>query len=147
MNLKILKPPDGAVHKRKRVGRGPGSGHGKTSTRGHKGQKSRGRGKVHPWFEGGQMPLTRRIPKRGFHPIKRREFEIVNIDDLNMFTDKTLVDPDLLKREGLVKKSDNIKILGDGILNQPLHVKAHSFSRSAKKKIEEVGGRAEVVTC
>ncbi|MBE0478058.1 50S ribosomal protein L15 [Candidatus Aerophobetes bacterium] len=147
MNLKILKPPSGAIHKRKRVGRGPGSGHGKTSTRGHKGQKSRGRGKVYPWFEGGQMPLTRRLPKRGFHPVQREEFEIVNVTDLNIVEDNTVVDPVFLREKGFVKNIEKIKVLGNGILNKSLHVKAHSFSHAAKKKIEEAGGDAEVIKC
>jgi len=141
----MLKTPEGSVHRKKRVGRGPSSGHGKTSTRGHKGQKARGRGKIYPWFEGGQMPLTRRVPKRGFHPIKREEFEIVNVGDLNTLEVNTVVDPTVLKKMGLVKKTDRIKILGNGILNRPLQVKAHSFSRQAKKKIEEAGGKVEVI--
>jgi len=122
--LKSLKHP-----KRKRVGRGPSSGHGKTSTRGHKGQKARGRGKIYPWFEGGQMPLTRRVPKRGFNSPRRVEFEIVNVGDLNL------------------KKADKVKILGKGLLNKPLHVKAHSFSRNAEEKIKQAGGKIEVIKC
>lgn len=149
MNLeKILKPPNGAVHKKKRVGRGPSSGHGKTSTRGHKGQKARGRRKIYSWFEGGQMPLTRRVPKKGFRPTHREEFEIVNVGDLNtVYTDTDTVDPSSLQREGLIKKPHKVKILGDGRLQKSLHVKAHSFSSGAKKKIEQAGGKAEVIKC
>lgn len=147
MNLKILKAPPGAVHRKKRVGRGSSSGHGKTSTRGHKGQKARGRGKIYPWFEGGQMPLTRRVPKRGFRSPGRKEFEVVNVGDLNILEADTTVDPSLLKEKGLVKKTDKIKILGDGKLNKALHVRAHSFSGGAKRKIEEAGGKIEVIQC
>lgn len=147
MNIEILKIPPGAVHKKKRVGRGPSSGHGKTSTRGHKGQKARGRGKIYPWFEGGQMPLTRRVPKRGFRSIFKKEFEIVNLSDLNVFDAGTRIDPDLLKEKGLVKKAKMIKVLGEGELDRPLFVKAHSFSKSAEEKIRKAGGNIEVIKC
>jgi len=147
LNLKILKTPPGASHKRKRVGRGPSSGHGKTSTRGHKGQKARGRGKIYPWFEGGQMPLTRRVPKRGFNSPRRVEFEIVNVGDLNPLEANTSIDPQFLKEKGFVKKADKVKILGKGLLNKPLHVKAHSFSRNAEEKIKQAGGKIEVIKC
>jgi len=147
LNLEILKTPPGAAHKKKRVGRGPSSGHGKTSTRGHKGQKSRGRGKVSPWFEGGQMPLTRRLPKRGFTHIKKKEYEIVNIGDLNIFEPNTQVDPEVLREKRLIKKAELVKILGKGELSRPLHVKAHSFSKGARKAIEKAGGKAEVIKC
>lgn len=145
MYLEILKVPEGARHRKKRVGRGPSSGHGKTSTRGHKGQKARGRGKVYPWFEGGQMPITRRLPKRGFRSPNKEEFEIVNVGSLNKLEEETVVDPEFLKREGLVKKKDRVKILGDGILEKRLHVKAHAFSKKAREKIEKAGGKAEVL--
>lgn len=147
MNIEILKIPPGSVHKKKRVGRGPSSGHGKTSTRGHKGQKARGRGKIYPWFEGGQMPLTRRVPKRGFRSIFKKEFEIVNLSDLNVFDAGTRIDPDLLKEKGLVKKAKMIKVLGEGELDRPLFVKAHSFSKSAEEKIRRAGGNIEVIKC
>lgn len=147
MNIEILKIPPGAVRKKKRVGRGPSSGHGKTSTRGHKGQKARGRGKIYPWFEGGQMPLTRRVPKRGFRSIFKKEFEIVNLSDLNVFDAGTRIDPDLLKEKGLVKKAKMVKVLGEGELDRPLFVKAHSFSKSAEEKIRKAGGNIEVIKC
>lgn len=147
MNLEILRVPPGAKHKKKRVGRGPSSGHGKTSTRGHKGQKSRGSGKIRPWFEGGQMPITRRLPKRGFRPLSRKSYEIVNVGDLNIFDADTQIDPILLRRKGLVKKGNLIKILGKGRLIKPLHVKAHSFSSGAKEAIQKAGGVAEIIKC
>lgn len=143
----ILKPPAGACHKEKRVGRGPSSGHGKTCTRGHKGQKARGRGKFYPWFEGGQMPLTRRVPKRGFKSPFKEEFEVVNVEDLNIFEPNSMVDPELLKRKGLIKKTGNVKILGEGSLEKPLHVKAHAFSKTAEEKIKKAGGKLEVLKC
>lgn len=146
VNLDILKTPPGATHKKKRVGRGPSSGHGKTSTRGHKGQKARG-GKVYSWFEGGQMPLTRRVPKRGFHSFRKVKFEIVNIGVLNIFEVNSSIDPEFLKEKGLVGKMYRVKILGDGILNKSLRIKAHSFSNVAKKKIVEAGGEVEVIQC
>lgn len=148
MDLKeILKIPRGAVHSRKRVGRGPSSGHGKTSTRGNKGQKARGTGKVPPWFEGGQMPLTRRIPKRGFSSPFKKDYEIVNVGELNVLGKDTLVDPQLLKEKGFVKKADRVKILGKGVLDRPLRVRAHFFSKGAEKKIQEAGGQIEVIEC
>lgn len=145
MNIEILKAPPGAIHKRKRVGRGPSSGHGKTSTRGHKGQKARSGRKFYPWFEGGQMPLTRRVPKRGFRSIFKKEFEIVNLSDLNIFDANTKVNPDLLKERGLIKKTEMVKILGRGKLDKPIYVKAHSFSKGAERKIREAGGDVEVI--
>ncbi|MCD6574201.1 50S ribosomal protein L15 [Candidatus Aerophobetes bacterium] len=145
MNLKVLRTFSGASRKRKRVGRGPSSGHGKTSTRGHKGQKARGRGKVYSWFEGGQMPLTRRIPKRGFRPFRKKEFEIVNVGDLNVLEANSSVDPEFLREKGLIKKNNKVKILGKGLLEKPLYVKAHSFSKKAEEKIREAGGKVEVI--
>jgi len=146
VNLNILKAPSGAIHKKKRVGRGPSSGHGKTSTRGHKGQKARG-GKVYSWFEGGQMPLTRRVPKRGFHSFKKVKFEIVNVGVLNTFEVNSNIDPEFLKEKGLVGKTYRVKILGNGILNKSLRIKAHAFSNGAKEKIVQAGGEVEVIQC
>ncbi|HEY4715712.1 MAG TPA: 50S ribosomal protein L15 [bacterium] len=145
MKLHELKPAVGSTKKNKRVARGPGSGHGKTSTRGHKGQNSRTGGGVGPLFEGGQMPLIRRLPKIGFVNIFRKEYAIVNIDELNRFNNGTIVDPVLLKKEGVIKnRSVLLKILGNGELKKSLTVKANKFSESAKKKIEAAGGKTEV---
>lgn len=146
MKLEELKSPPGANKRIKRVGRGTGSGHGKTSTRGHKGQKARSGGGVRPGFEGGQMPLQRRLPKRGFTNIFKKEYAIVNIRDLNVFLDGTEVTPELLQEAGLVKKyKDGIKILGDGDLEKKLVVKAHKVSQQAEEKITARGGRVEVI--
>lgn len=136
-----------ARFKIKRVGRGPGSGHGgHTSTRGHKGQKARTGGNVHPSFEGGQMPLTRRLPKKGFTPIFRDKISVVNLEKLMDLPKNTMVDPAYLKKEGIVSSDrSKIKILGKGRLKHSVNVKAHFFSESAKKKIEEVGGKIEVI--
>ncbi len=142
MDLSSLKPPKG-VKKRKRVGRGPGSGHGKTSTRGSKGQKSRSGGGKHPRFEGGQTPLYRRVPKRGFRPLKRVEYQIVNLRDLNRFRPDTEVTPEVLHKEGLVsKKRLPVKILGEGDIKIPLKISAHFFSKSARRKLEAI--KAEI---
>ncbi len=146
MKLHELKPADGAKTRGKRVGRGIGSGSGKTSGRGHKGQKSRSGGGVRPGFEGGQMPLYRRIPKRGFTNIFKKVYSTINVEKLNMFEDGTEVTPELLIDAGLVKKvQDGIKILGNGDLNKRLTVKSHKFTRSAAEKIEAAGGKAEVI--
>lgn len=131
---------------RKRVGRGPGSGLGKTSGRGQKGQNARSGGGVRPGFEGGQTPLARRLPKRGFTNFNRKEYAIVNVEDLNRFEEGTKVTPALLKETGLVKKELNgIKILGNGKLTKKLDVTAAKFSKSAKEAIEGAGGTAEVL--
>lgn len=147
MDLSELKPPEGARTKRKRVGRGPGSTLGKTSGRGEKGQKARSGGNVHPRFEGGQMPLFRRLPKHGFRNWNAKEVAVVNVRDLqNSFDDDQVVDVDTLRQEGLVKgQFDEVKILGDGELSKALTVKAHKFSSSARSKIESAGGTAEDV--
>lgn len=146
MKLEELKSPPGANKRIKRVGRGTGSGHGKTSTRGHKGQKARSGGGVRPGFEGGQMPLQRRLPKRGFTNIFKKEYAIVNVEDLNIFLDNTEVTPELLQESGLIKKyKDGIKILGDGELEKKLVVKAHKVSRQAEEKITARGGKVEVI--
>lgn len=146
MKLHEIQAPPGANKRTKRVGRGPGSGHGKTSTRGHKGQKSRSGGGVRPGFEGGQMPLQRRLPKRGFTNIFKKEYAIVNIQDLNIFDDGTEVTIELMQDVGMIKGvKDGVKILGNGELEKQLTVKAHRFSKQAEEKISARGGKAEVI--
>lgn len=146
MRLHALKPPEGARKRMKRVGRGPGSGHGKTAGRGHKGQKARSGGQVHPWFEGGQLPLYRRVPKRGFRNPLKKVYAIVNLKDLDRFEAGTKVTPALLEEAGLVKNAlKGVKVLGEGELRKPLHILAHKFSRSAAQKIRETGGTVEVI--
>jgi large subunit ribosomal protein L15 len=146
MKLNDLKPPQGAKKKRKRIGRGDGSGHGGTSTRGHKGMKARSGGKVSRGFEGGQMPLQRRLPKRGFKNPFRKEYTIVNLRDLARFPAGTVVDVAALEASGLVKKVRwGVKVLGEGSLAYPLTVRAHHFSIAAKNKIEAAGGKTEVL--
>ncbi len=146
MRLHDLSPAEGSKKKSKRVGRGMSSGHGKTSTRGHKGQNARSGGGVRPGFEGGQMPLYRRLPKRGFTNIFKKEFAVVNVEDLNIFEENTKVTPELLIEKGIIKKvKDGIKILGEGDLKVKLDVEANAFSKSAQEKIEAVGGKAEVI--
>ena len=145
MNLADLAPAPGSRKKRKRVGRGPGSGHGKTSCRGHKGQNSRSGGGVKPGFEGGQMPLQRRLPKRGFTNIFQKSFSIVNVGSLEKIEESEIT-PEVLIKEGLVKKiQDGVKILGNGELTKAVTVKAHAFSASAKEKIEKAKGTVEVI--
>jgi len=139
-----LKPPAGARKRPKRVGRGPGSGHGKTAGKGHKGQRSRSGANIPRAFEGGQMPLQRRVPKRGFRNIFKKRFALVHIKDLNRFSAGEVVDIETLRKAGLVKKVyDGVKILGDGDLTIPLTVKAHMFTESAREKIEAASGKAE----
>ncbi len=145
INLSNLKPPPGVKKNRKRIGRGAGSGTGKTSGKGQKGQKSRSGGSPHPWFEGGQMPLYRRLPKRGFTNIFRKEYEVVNISQLAEITGVDPVTPAVLKEKGLVKKIDAVKILGDGELSAGINVEAHKFSRSAMEKIEKAGGKVKII--
>lgn len=146
MFLHELRPAPGAKKKPKRVGRGIGSGHGKTATRGTKGQWARAGGGVRPGFEGGQMPLQRRIPKRGFTNARFRvEYEIVNLKDLNRFEPGTVVTIELLKQARLVHGDRAVKVLGDGDLEKALIVQAHAFSKSALEKIAAAGGKAEVV--
>lgn len=148
MRLEDLTPAPGAKRRRKRIGRGPGSGHGKTSTRGHKGQKARSGGGKPPGFEGGQMPLHRRVPKRGFVNLFRKEYVVVNVGALAIFPPEATVDPDALLAHRLIKKSkrDAVKILGEGEVSHALRVKAHAFSQSALAKIQAAGGRGEVLT-
>ncbi len=145
MDLRELRPAKGTRHAKKRVGRGMGSGTGKTCGRGHKGQGSRSGGGVRPGFEGGQMPLTRRVPKRGFHNPFRTSFTPVNLDGLDRFDAGQEVSPESLRAAGLAGKG-LVKILGRGELSKPLTVKAHGFSRSAVEKIEAAGGRVEVLS-
>ena len=146
MNLNELKPADGARKDKVRVGRGTGSGCGKTSGRGHKGQKSRSGGGVRPGFEGGQMPIYRRLPKRGFKNIWRNDFAVVNVDSLNVFDDGDVVDAVALVEAGILKNVlDGVRILGYGDLSKKLTVKAHGFSKSAIAKIQAAGGSTEVL--
>lgn len=146
MKLDDLKPAAGSNKHRKRVGRGDGSGHGKTSCRGHKGQGARSGGGTKPGFEGGQMPLQRRLPKRGFHNPSRIEMSVVNLERLEVFPSGSEVTPERLVQQGLVRGKDKrIKILGDGSLSKSLIVKAHGFSAKAKEKIEALGGKAELI--
>lgn len=145
MKLDDLRPARGTRRARKRVGRGPGSGNGKTSGRGHKGQGARSGGGVRPGFEGGQMPLTRRVPKRGFRNPFRTRYVPVNLDGLDLFDAGQEVSPDSLREKGLARRG-LVKILGRGELSKPLTVKAHGFSRSARQKIEAAGGRVEVLS-
>ena len=147
ISLNNLKPAKGANRKVKRVGRGMGSGHGKTATRGYKGQKSRSGTRMRPGFEGGQMPLYRRLPKRGFTNIFRTEYTIVNLESLSAFEAGAQVDPEALKAKGIIKGvGDRIKILGVGDLKRALTVRAHKFSKSAADKIQKAGGAAEVIS-
>lgn len=146
MKLHELKASEGSRKKRNRVGRGMSSGNGKTSGRGHKGQKARSGGGTRPGFEGGQMPLFQRLPKRGFTNIHKKEFAIVNLDALNRFDEGTEVTPELLVEEGVVKKLNaGLKVLGNGTVEKKLTVKANKFSASAKEAIEAAGGQTEVI--
>jgi large subunit ribosomal protein L15 len=146
MELNSLRPALGATKKRKRIGRGPGSGHGKTATKGHKGQKARSGGSVKAGFEGGQMPLQRRLPKRGFTPLTRTEYAVINLKQLNAYEDGSTVDLQSLQERGIIKKAlDGLKVLADGVLERKLTVKAHRFSEAAKEKITAAGGTAEEI--
>lgn len=148
MKLNQLKSPRGSRKRPKRVGRGRSSGHGKTSTRGHKGQKARSGGGVRPGFEGGQMPLSRRIPKRGFVNIFRKEYTILNVGDLEQrFEAGDEITPKVLVKKGLIGKRDRVKILGEGKLTKGLKVKAHAFSKKAGERIKEAGGEIGVIKC
>lgn len=144
MILEKLKPAEGSRKKRKRVGRGPGSGHGKTACKGHKGQNARaGRG-TKAGFEGGQMPLQRRLPKRGFRNPFREKVAIIHLKDLNRFEKDAIVDPDLLTASGLCKKGETIKLLSDGELKHPLTIRVHKASQAALQKVEAASGKVEV---
>ena len=147
MKLHELEKNIGATHARKRVGRGPGSGLGKTSGRGQKGQKARSGGGVNPVFEGGQLPLYRRIPKRGFkNAMFKTTYAVINVEELNVFEDGTVVTPALLKETGIIKNQlDGVKVLGNGKLEKKLTIQANKFSTSALDKIKESGSKAEVI--
>lgn len=147
MKLHELRPAEGAVKDKKRLGRGTGSGLGKTSGRGHKGQGARSGGGVRVGFEGGQMPLARRLPKRGFTNIFKKQYTLVNVETLNRFENGTEITPELLKDMKVISKieKDGIKILGEGNLEKNLIVKAQKFTASAKEKIESAGGKSEVI--
>jgi large subunit ribosomal protein L15 len=146
MDLGTLKPAPGSTKKRKRVGRGDGSGHGKTSCRGHKGQGSRSGGNVQPGFEGGQMPLQRRLPKHGFHNPFRRVWAVVNLGQLEAFDAGSEVTPETLHERRMVRrKAAPVKVLGDGEFTKKLTIRAHGFSAKAKEKIESLGGKAELI--
>src|SRR5574341_1297046 len=144
MDLSNLKPAPGSKKKRKRVGRGDGAGHGKTSCRGHKGQGARSGGNVQPGFEGGQMPLQRRLPKRGFHNPFRVAMAVVNLGQIESLAEGSEINPESMARHGLISgKNRLVKVLGEGSVSRALSVKAHGFSAKAKEKIEAAGGKAE----
>ena len=147
MKLHELEKNIGAKHSKKRVGRGPGSGLGKTSGRGQKGQKARSGASINPVFEGGQLPLYRRLPKRGFsNHLFKTEYATINVEDLNRFENGTVVTPAMLKEQGIIKKQlKGIKVLGNGKLEKKLTIQAHKFSSSALEKIKESGSKAEVI--
>lgn len=146
MDLSNLKPAPGSTRNRKRIGRGPGSGTGKTAAKGHKGQNARSGGGVKPGFEGGQMPLQRRVPKRGFTSLNKKVYNLVNLRDLEDFAADTVVDIEQYGKAGLVgTMKDGIKILADGDLSKALTVQAHKFSKAAVAKIEAAGGKVEVL--
>ncbi len=146
MRLEELKPAAGATKKSKRVGRGVGSGSGKTAGKGHKGQKARSGGVKGAGFEGGQMPLQRRLPKRGFTNIFRKEYSVVNLQDLETMTGTDPITPEVLMQKGLIKDmKTGVKVLGTGELKAKLIVRAHKFSKSAVEKIQAAGGKAEVI--
>ena len=147
MKLHELEKNIGATHARKRVGRGPGSGLGKTSGRGQKGQKARSGGSINPVFEGGQLPLYRRLPKRGFtNALFKTTYATINVEELNVFEDGTVVTPALLTDKGIIKKGlDGLKVLGNGKLERKLTIQANKFSKTALEKIKESGSKAEVI--
>lgn len=146
MKLHELQAVEGARHSRKRVGRGTGSGHGKTACKGHKGQNARSGGGVRPGFEGGQTPLFKRLPKRGFTNVNHKEYAIVNVEDLNVFENGAVVTIENLQEKGLVKKVYNgVKVLGNGKLEKNLTIKANKFSKTAEEAITSAGGKIEVI--
>lgn len=145
ISLSNLKAPHGVRKNRKRIGRGIGSGTGKTSGKGQKGQRSRSGHDIQPWFEGGQMPLQRRLPKRGFHNKFRTEYEVVNVSDLMKLNASGPITAEVMMQGGLIRKAGLVKVLGDGELTGALEVHAKKFSRSAQEKIEKAGGKAVVV--
>ncbi len=146
MEINSLKPAIGSTKNRKRIGRGPGSGHGKTATKGHKGQKARSGGSVKPGFEGGQMPMQRRLPKRGFNPLSRKVYSLVNLSQLDIFEAGSCVDIEAMLESGLISRvQDGVKVLATGELSKALTVKAHKFSANAKEKIAAAGGTVEEI--
>ncbi len=146
MKIHELSPAEDSRKKGKRVGRGPGSGHGKTSCRGHKGQKSRSGGGPRLGFEGGQMPLQRRLPKRGFTNIFKKHYSIINVKDLNRFKPNSTLNVEVLKEAGLIKKiKDGIKLLGNGEISHPVVIRVDRVSKTAKEKIQAAGGQVEVI--
>ncbi len=146
MEINNLKPKIGSVKTKKRVGRGNSSGHGTTAGRGTKGQKSRSGAKIKLYFEGGQMPLSRRLPKRGFHNVFRKEYAIINVEQLNVFNDDEIITPERLINDGIIKNIMNgLKVLAKGDINKKVIIKAHKFSQGAINKIESAGGKAEVL--
>jgi large subunit ribosomal protein L15 len=145
-HIGTIQPPRGAHKRRKRIGFGMGSGHGKTATRGSKGQKSRSGSRIRPGFEGGQMPLQRRLPKRGFTNIFKKDYAIVNLGDLAGFAVDDIVNPKTMSDRGIIRRrADGVRVLGDGELRSPLTISAHHFSKSALDKISKAGGKAEVL--
>ncbi len=146
IHIGTLRPPRGATTRKKRIGQGRGSGHGKTATRGSKGQKSRAGSRIRPGFEGGQMPLHRRLPKRGFTNVFRKSYAVINLRDLAAFSSGETVTPQVLLERGVIRKlGDGLRVLGDGELKVPLNISAQHFSKSALDKIQKAGGKAEVV--
>ena len=146
MRIHELSPADGSKKRKKRVGRGTGSGHGKTSCRGHKGQKARSGGSISPGFEGGQMPLQRRLPKRGFTNIFKKRYALINIEDLKRFSNNPHLDMASLRNAGFVKgRKDKVKLLGNGEISFSVTIKVHSASKTAISKIEAVGGKVEII--
>ncbi|MBN1754675.1 50S ribosomal protein L15 [bacterium] len=145
MKLENLKSPKGATHSRKRVGRGSSSGYGKTSGRGENGQKSRAGAKRKQWFEGGQMPLQRRIPKKGFKSPHKEIFHLVNVKNLNVFDDEAVITPELLREKGLVNGRGPVKLLGDGTLKKKLSIKLEAVSKAAAEKVKAAGGIVEEI--
>lgn len=146
MRLNDLFPSKGSKKKKKRVGRGYGSGHGKTSCRGHKGQKSRSGANIRPGFEGGQMPIQRRLPKRGFTNVFKKDYNLVNVRDLNKFESNSSVDIEALYKANLLKGSkDGVKLLGDGEISYPIAIKIHKVSKRAREKVEAAGGKVELI--
>ncbi len=146
MEINSLKPAIGSTKNRKRIGRGHGSGHGKTATKGHKGQKARSGGSVKPGFEGGQMPMQRRLPKRGFTPLTRKVYSLVNLGQLDVFEAGSCVDIEAFQKSGLISRvQEGVKILATGELTKALTIRAHKFSATAKEKIAAAGGTAEEI--
>ena len=146
MKLHTMKRPIGSARSKKRVGRGEGSGKGKTSGRGHKGYKSRSGSRIKAGYEGGQMPLQRRLPKRGFHPIRKTVYQAINIRDLERHPQVVKYHPEVMKELGLIRRLNRpVKVLGSGSIERKIHVRAHAFSRTAREKIVSAGGEVEIL--